>query len=98
MKTQTVFREIDSLISVVEAMQRDLSTSTFNRLKTVEGKRPFLRVDGIQSWVEGKSASFFQIVRTINQKAEKLSESYIDFTTTAPSTSRKPVNIDINDI
>ena len=91
MKNQTVFREIDSLISVAEAMQRDLSTSTFSRLKTIEGKRTLPRVDGIQSWVEGKSASFFQIARALNQRAEKLSESYINFTTSASDTFRKSV-------
>lgn len=98
MKTENIFREIDSLISVAEAMQRDLSASTFARLKIGEDKRPPLRLDRIQSWLEGKSAFFFQFARTINRKAERFSESYVEFIKPATPGSYMPVGIDIEDI
>ncbi len=102
MKTETIFREIDSLISFTEAMQNELYASTFDKLKTAEGKTvegelTFFRLDDIENWVEGKSASFFQFARTINRKAEKLSESYAEFIKPASRGSYMPVGIDIND-
>lgn len=78
MNTATIFREIDSLISVVEAMQRGLSDSTFDTLKIVEDEVPYFRLARIQSWVEGKSASLFQFAHAINRKAEKFSERYVE--------------------
>jgi hypothetical protein len=79
MNNRTIFREIDSLISVVEAMQRNLSNSTFDTLKIVENEVPYFRLERIQTWVEGKGASLFQFARAINRKAEKFSESYVEF-------------------
>ena len=98
MNTDTMFREIGSLISVVEAIQRDLSDSIFDKLKIVEGEVPYFRLEHIKSWVEGKSASLFQFARTINRKVEKFSENYVEFIKPASHGSYVPVGIDIDDI
>ncbi len=98
MKTETIFREIDSLISVAEAMQRDLSTSIFDRLKIVETERPPVRLGPIRSWLEGKSSFFFQFARAINRRVERFSESYVEFIKPATPGCYIPVGIDIDDI
>lgn len=98
MKTETIFREIDSLISVAETMQRDLSTNTFDRLKIVEDELPPFPLGQIRSWLERKSAFFFQFARTINRRAERFSESYVEFIKPATPGSFIPVGIDIDDI
>lgn len=97
MNTNTIFREIGSLISVVEAIQRDLSDSTFDTLKIVEDEVPYIRLEPIRKWVEGKSASLFQFARTINRKAEKFSESYAEFIKPASRGSYVPAGVDIED-
>lgn len=98
MKNDTIFREFDSLISVVEALQRELSNRNFDRMKIVEDEVPYFRLERIQSWVEGKSASLFQFARAINRKAEKFSENYVEFIKPASRGSYVPVGIDIEDI
>ncbi|MCL7943667.1 hypothetical protein [Marinobacter sp. ATCH36] len=98
MNTYTIFREVDSLISVVEAMERDLSTSTFDTMKIVADEVPYFRLERVQSWVESKSDSFFQFVRTINRKAEKVSGSYVEFIKPASRGSYMPVGIDVDDV
>lgn len=97
MSNDTIFREIDSLISVVEYMQRELTTSTFDALKIVEEELPYLRIGRIQSWVESKSGSFFQFAHAINRKAEKFAGNYSEFIKPASLGSYVPVGIDIND-
>lgn len=98
MKTDTIFREIDSLISFAEAKQGDLSASAVRKLKTFENKLTSFRSDNIQNWVEGKSASFFQLARTVNRKVEQLSESYAEFVKPVSYGSYLPIGIDIDDI
>lgn len=97
METETIFREIDSLISFTEAMQGDLSASTFDKLKIVDDKLTFFRSGAIQCWVEGKSAALFQFARTLNRKAKKFSESYVDFIKPVSRGSYTPVGVDIDD-
>lgn len=98
MNTDTIFREIDSLISVGEAMQRDLADSTFDTLKTVGDQVPYFPLERIQNWVEGKGASLFQFARAVNRKAEKFSESYSELIKPASCGSYKPVGIDTHEI
>ncbi|HSP31996.1 MAG TPA: hypothetical protein VLO13_08330 [Halomonas sp.] len=103
MKTENIFREIDSLLSFSEAMQGKLYTSTFDKLKAIEGKTiaddmTFIRLNDIQGWVEGKSASFFQFARTINKKAEKISDSYVEFIKPVSRGSYMPVGVEIDDV
>lgn len=98
MENETIFREIYSLISFTEAMQRELFASTFDKLKTIEGEQTFLRLDDIQKWVGDKSASFFQFARVINKKAEKFSESYVEFIKPASREFYTPVGIEIDDV
>lgn len=98
MKNDVIFREFDSLISVVEAVQRELSDRTFDTMKIIEDEVPYFRLEHIQSWVEGRSASLFQFARTVNRKAEKFSESYAEFIRPASGGAYVPVGIDIDDI
>lgn len=98
MKTETIFREIDSFISVTEAFQRELSDYTFDTLNLVEHQLPLLRLDRTQDWVAGKSDSFFQFAHTINRKVEKFSETYVEFIKPASRGSYMPVGIDADDI
>lgn len=78
-------------------MKGKLSASTFDTLKTIEGELTLFRLDDIQNWVDGKSIAFFQFARTINRKAEKFSENYVEFTKPASRGSYTPVGVDIND-
>lgn len=87
MKTETIFREIDSLISVTEAIQRDFSDSIFDRLRIVEEELTFFRLHNIEDWIDGKSASLFQFARFISKRAEKLTESYAGFINPASVTA-----------
>ncbi|GGC71308.1 hypothetical protein [Marinobacter halophilus] len=98
MKTETIFREIDSLISVTEAMQHELSGYTFDTLKIIEHELPYFCLNRIQNWVLVKSDSLFQFARNINIKAERFSENYIELIKPAPRGSYMPVGIDIDDI
>lgn len=98
MKDYSIFREIDSLISVVEAMQHDLSSSTFDRMKVVADKVPYFRLERVQTWVESESDAFFQFARTLNRKAEMFSGSYVEFIRPASRGAYIPVGIDVDDV
>lgn len=97
MNDYSIFREIDSLISVVEAMQQALSTSTFDTMKTVADEVPYLRLERVQTWVESESDSFFQLARTLNRKAERFSGSYVEFIKPASRGAYIPVGIDVDE-
>ena len=98
MKTETIFREIDSFISVAEAFQRELSGYTFDTLSLVEYQLPFLRLDRIQNWMSDKNDSFFQFAHTINRKVEKFSETYVEFIKPTSHGAYMPAGIDADDI
>ena len=98
MNAYSIFREIDSLISVVEAMQHDLSRRTFDTMKIVADEVPYLRLERAQTWVESESNSFFQFARTLNRKAEKFSVSYVEFIKPASRGAYIPVGIDVDEV
>ncbi|MCR8913334.1 hypothetical protein FDP08_07730 [Marinobacter panjinensis] len=98
MNTYSIFREIDSLISVVEAMQHDLSSSTFDTMKIVADEVPYFRLERVRSLVESKSDSFFQFARTLNRKAERFSGSYVEFIKPASRGAYIPVGIDVDNV
>lgn len=98
MKTDIIFREIDSLISVVETVQRDLFDSTFDTLKILADEVPYFRLERVQSWVEAKSASLFQFAHAVNRKAEKFSQSYTKSTEPASTGAYLPFGLDMDNV
>jgi|26BtaG_2_1085354.scaffolds.fasta_scaffold29170_2 hypothetical protein len=98
MNDYSIFREIDSLISVVEAKQHDFSSSTFDTMKIVADEVPYFRLERVQTWVGSKSDSFFQFARTLNREAEKFSGSYVEFIKPASRGAYIPVGIDVDDV